>query len=68
MADWEAGEAVVVHLMENLHCFVLVMGGDYLAMQKDWMNAPPQIACTLSILCTSLRLSLFRCVLFILHS
>lgn len=28
----------------------VVMGGDYLAMQADWMNAPPQITCTLSLL------------------
>lgn len=25
------------------------MGGDYLAMQKDWMNAPPQIGRTQSL-------------------
>lgn len=28
----------------------VVMGGDYLTMQKDWMNAPPQIGCSLSLL------------------
>lgn len=35
-----------------------VMGGDYLAMQKDWMNTPPQIGSTISFIPTNLSLSL----------
>lgn len=46
----------------------VVMGGDYLAMQKDWMNAPPQIGCTHSLFSTNLSLFHFRYLLFILHS
>lgn len=42
------------------------MGGDYLAMQREWMNAPPQIGHTLPPLPTSSSHS--RCLLFILNS
>lgn len=45
-----------------LPCAV-VMGGDYLGMQKDWMNAPPQIGRTLSLLPSNLPHS--RCLLLI---
>lgn len=46
----------------------VVMGGDYLAMQKDWINASPQIAHSLSLLPTNLFLTYSRCLLFILYS
>lgn len=44
-----------------------VMGGDYLAMQKDWMNTAPQIAHTLSLLPTSHPLSHSRCLLLTVY-
>lgn len=47
----------------------VVMAGDYLAMQKDWMNAPPQIGRPLSLLPTdlSLPLSFQLLIIYIAH-
>lgn len=46
----------------------VVMGGDYLAMQKDWMNASPQIGHTLSLLPTNLSLSLILDVYYLYYT
>lgn len=44
------------------------MGGDYLAMQKDWMNAPPQIGVPFSLFPTNLSHSLILDVYYLYYA